>query len=689
MNLPFTKLAATQKLENALLISILFFIFKIFFPLQDSTVIILINETFAFLAVYFWLLYIVSIIEFKVKSPLAIVLNAGILNALLFFIIAVSSSVLTDDPAFTPGTGFLYVLISSLVSFVFIAGNVYIFAAFRELFFLKQKRDPKSYFNVMSLFIALAFIAQVLEKVNDSLDFLTDTFFVVSIVLITVNSLRVAWIAFLTKRQKLYLLIISVVLSILFGINFYLTFESMLVNQVILNFSYGLQMFFSLIMIYGTIYFGVIFFTTLFHLPTAEAFDRKAEEVSSLMDLSKLITEVFDFKELADTVTTVTNKVCNSESSWLVTKNKDDFELISVNNIGFVEADKLTEAILSPGESDMTKLKITSSREIRLKASDDLKSVNFSSIAAAPLMLHNEINGYLFVGRKSDFEFDEEDQKSISAFADYASVALENAKLIEESLEKERLEKEMDVAREVQYKIIPNNAPKFKDIDISFLFVPAFEVGGDYYDFFELSENKLGFVIADVSGKGISASFVMAEVKGIFASLSKMIDSPKELLVKANDVLKNSLEKKTFVTAIYGVFDFNKGILTFARAGHTPLYHYYEGKLESLTPEGLGLGLDYGDMFSSTLKEMEISFNYNDIIVLFTDGIPESQNINGEEFGYEKLKSIIVELADKPIQQITNEIMKQVSLFAKDNSQHDDITLVIFKKVYNKKDGVI
>lgn len=689
MNLPFTKLAATQKLENALLVSILFFIFKIFFPLQDSTIIILINETFAFLAVYFWLLYIVSIIEFKVKSPLAIVLNAGILNALLFFIIAVSSSVLTEDPAFSPGTGFLYVLISSLVSFVFIAGNVYIFAAFRELFFLKQKRDPRSYFNVMSLFIALAFIAQVLEKLNDSLDFLTDTFFVVSIVLITVNSLRVAWIAFLTKRQKLYLLIISVVLSILFGINFYLTFESMLVNQVILNFSYGLQMFFSLIMIYGTIYFGVIFFTTLFHLPTAEAFDRKAEEVSSLMDLSKLITEVFDFKELADTVTTVTNKVCNSESSWLVTKNNNEFELISVNNIGFVEADKITEAILRPGESDITELKITSSREIKFVASDDLKSANFSSIAAAPLMLHNEINGYLFVGRKSDFEFDEEDQKSISAFADYASVALENAKLIEKSLEKERLEKEMDVAREVQYKIIPNNAPKFKDIDISFFFVPAFEVGGDYYDFFELPDNKLGFVIADVSGKGISASFVMAEVKGIFASLSKMIESPKELLVKANDVLKNSLERKTFVTAIYGVFDFNKGNLTFTRAGHTPLYHFHEGELESLTPEGLGLGLDYGDLFSSTLKEMEISFNYNDIIVLFTDGIPESQNLNGEEFGYEKLKNIIIELADKPIQEITNEIMKQVSLFAKDNSQHDDITLVIFKKVKNKKDGVI
>lgn len=689
MNLPFTKLSETQKLENALLISIIFFIFKIFFPLQDSTIIIIINESFSFISIYLWLLYIVSIVGTKVKSPLAIVLNAGILNALLFFIIAVSSSFLTDEQSFTPGTGFLYVLISSLVSFVFIAGNVYIFAAFRELFFLKQKRDPKSYFNVMSLFIALAFIAQVLETIQDSLSFLTDTFFVVAIVLITVNSLRVAWIAFLTKRQKLYLLIISVVLSVLFGINFYLTFESMLVNQVVLNFSHGLQIFFSLIMIYGTIYFSVIFFTTLFHLPTAEAFDRKAEEVSSLMDLSKLITEVFDFKELADTVTTVTNKVCNSESSWLVTKNNDEFELISVNNIGFVEADKLTEILLVPGEAEITKLKITSNQEIKMQIGSNVKAVNFSSIAVAPLMLHNEINGYLFVGRKSDFEFDEEDQKSISAFADYASVALENAKLIEKSLEKERLEKEMDVAREVQYKIIPNNAPKYKDLDISFLFIPAFEVGGDYYDFFELSNNKLGFVIADVSGKGISASFVMAEVKGIFASLSKMIESPKELLIKANDVLKNSLERKTFVTAIYGVFDLEKGNLTFARAGHSPLYYYHNKFLESLTPEGIGLGLDYGEVFSSNLKEMEISFDYDDIIVLFTDGIPESKNLTEEEFGYERLKNIITEYADKPIQEITNEIMKQVSLFAKDNSQHDDITLVIFKKVKNNKDGVI
>ena len=98
---------------------------------------------------------------------------------------------------------------------------------------------------------------------------------------------------------------------------------------------------------------------------------------------------------------------------------------------------------------------------------------------------------------------------------------MENAKLLEESIEKERLEKELDVAREIQRKILPSKNPEFDSLSISSTFIPAFEVGGDYYDFFEISENKLGFVIADVSGKGISAAFIMAEVKGIFESLSQ------------------------------------------------------------------------------------------------------------------------------------------------------------------------
>jgi serine phosphatase RsbU (regulator of sigma subunit) len=432
-------------------------------------------------------------------------------------------------------------------------------------------------------------------------------------------------------------------------------------------------------MLYGLIYFGVIFFTTLFHLPTAEAFDRKAEEVSSLIDLSKLITQVFDFKELADTVTKMTTKVSNSDSAWLVISKEGRLELASINNIGYLEADEIIDAIdwtKFDNNNEVTLLKKNNFSKAKGAA---LKKIHFDCIALAPLKVHNKLNGYLLAGRKDNYEFDSDDKKSIGAFADYAAVALENAKLFKESIEKERLEKELDVAREIQYKIIPGKTPEFEKLKISALFIPAFEVGGDYYDFFEVDKNKMGFVIADVSGKGISAAFIMAEVKGIFESLSRLIDSPKELLVNANEILKNSLDSKTFVTAIYGVFDTEKGKLLFSRVGHTPVHVLRNNNVKRLTPGGIGLGLDYTDKFSKSIKEMEFDLINDDILVFYTDGVTESQDENNNDFGTDRLDKLLVENSDKRIENLSNEIMKEITVFSKNKAQHDDITMVIFK----------
>lgn len=689
MRIPFYNLPNTRKLEYAIFTTILLFIFKIVFPVADAVLLIVANESLTFLSIYFWFLYLIKTVTIKSKFPLSIILNAGILNALLFSIIAVASSVFSSSEDISSRSSFGYVIVSSILAYLFIGSLTYILSVFRELLYLRQKKDPRAYFNTMFLFITLAFFATLLERLDTSFDYLTNTFFVVSIVLISVNSLRVAWIAFLSKKQKLYLLFISIVLSMLFGVNFFFSYESYFIAELISGFSVGLKMFYQLMMIYGTIYFGVIFFTTLFHLPTAEAFDRKADEVSSFMDMSKLMTQVFDFKELADTITRTTNRVCSSQSAWLVTKMNEKFELSSVYNIGYVEADKLAQKIIEEYEDQLTSVLTLNHRKIKITIQNDVRYVNFNSIAIAPLSTHNTISGYLFVARNEDISFDEEDQKAVGAFADYASVALENAKHIEESIEKERMEKELDVAREVQNKIVPSCSPYFENLDISFLFIPAFEVGGDYYDFFELGNNKLGFVIADVSGKGISASFVMAEVKGIFESLSKLILSPKELLIKANDILSKSLDKKVFVTAIYGVIDIDKGTLNFARAGHPPVIHLTNGGTESLKPDGLGLGIDSGSIFSNSLKEMEIQLNNDDIIVLFTDGIPESQNSKLEEFGYDRLNRIVSSNSYKGIGELSNKIMKEISLFTKDYSQHDDITMVIFKWNFkNNNSGV-
>jgi len=309
----------------------------------------------------------------------------------------------------------------------------------------------------------------------------------------------------------------------------------------------------------------------------------------------------------------------------------------------------------------------------------DKLAEKFYSLAVSPIKTHNEVKGYLVVAKKNDLIFDDEDKDAVDTFSDYASIAIENSRLLEESIEKERLEKELDVAREIQRKILPSKNPNVENLSISSLFIPAFEVGGDYYDFFELSKNKFGFVIADVSGKGITAAFIMAEIKGIFESLAKTIDSPKEILIKANEILERTLDRKSFISAAYGVIDKENESLTLARAGHCPVILVRDNVVQNIRPSGLGLGLSFTEHFSETLEEVKFDLKDNDLIVLYTDGITEAKNKELDDFGSEEFEKILLENSSKHVDEISNKVIREVSLFSQNIPQHDDITLVILK----------
>lgn len=684
MNIFFLNIPKARKLEYSIGFSILLFVFKILFNSNESFILNLVSETIVFLTWFLWVSYLIDFIQSKLISPLPVVLNIGILTALTFFAISISS-VMFDLATFNPDQNFITSIFTLIISFMFLAASSYIFASFRELFFLRQKHDPKTYFNTMVVFFILLYFSNLLIKIDPEFDYPKNAFYVVALILISVNSLRVAWIAFLTKKQKFYLLGLSIVLGILFGFNFALSLEENILTKTLIDFSPGFHSILSLLMIYGTIYFGVIFFTTLFHLPTAEAFDRKAEEITSLRDLTKLVTQVLDFKELANSITQLTTKVCNSDSAWLIVFNEGEYELASVINIGYVEADKLSKKILDEHDGELDSLLTLNPGFVEISIKNDLRKFNFNWIVIAPLKVHDKKKGFLFAARKRDFAFDDDDKKAIESFSDYASVAMENAMLIKESIEKERLEKELDVAREVQYKILPSKTPRLENLEISALFVPAFEVGGDYYDFFNIDEEHMGIIVADVSGKGISAAFIMAEIKGVFESLSYVIMDPRELLVKANSILTKSLDSKSFVTAIYGVINVNSGLFKFARCGHNPLILISEGKAQRFTPQGLGLALDNTDKFAETLKLMEIQLKNNDILSLYTDGIPESQNSQLEDFGYERFEKILINNSEESTDELSNRVMEKLTTYSKDNEQHDDITLLIMKWKFNNK----
>ncbi|UCH66049.1 MAG: SpoIIE family protein phosphatase [Ignavibacterium sp.] len=660
-------------------------VFKLFIAESDHIIYRLVCDFLIIAVVTFLFLSLMFFLEKKKVSPISLIMNIGIFNAVVFFLIMFSEAIMSllfenvNEKLNYPS------LISLGITLAY-AGLVggfitYVFVALRHLFFLKQSSNQQVYFFTMVVFFLLAALTANYFQ-SDELFFISNTFMIISVLLMLINSLRISWIAFIVKKEKIALLILSIVIAVLFIVNLSNTGdvnagEPTVHKMMLESLSPTLLEFTNIIMIYGTIYFGVLFFTTLFHIPTAEAFDRKAEEVSSLQYFSKLITQVLDFNELAETVTDITTRVSSADASWIIWKENDDFVSIANKNIGFVDSNLINSFIL--GKVDWKSMNDTAFLRLRDFERISELSQPYKAVAVSPLKAHGEVKGLHVAVRKNEDRFSEEDKNAIATFADYASVSIENSRLLEESIEKERLEKELDVAREIQKKILPDENPKYENLEISSVFVPAFEVGGDYYDFFKVSDSKLGFVIADVSGKGISAAFIMAEVKGIFESLSKTIESPRDILINANEILKSTLDSKTFVSAAYGLIDMGEGKMSFARAGHCPALYLKNDVAQNLRPSGIGLGLSNDKHFEDTLEEINIDLDESDTIVLYTDGITEAKNENLDDFGEKYFIEILLENRNKQLSELTQKVIQEVSMFSHNHSQYDDITLVILK----------
>lgn len=680
MKYTLSKIQHNFKLQIFIMSAALLLLYRMIFGTSESHFIIkLISETLVVLT-FISISSILSEHVSKWKSrPNSLVLNVGILIFLIFLALLFTESIIrifySGNFEILDNLNFAAAILVFGLAIFLISALAYVFLVFKEFFFLRQKKNVKLYFNTMAVYFLLASYATLLDNFS-GLEFIKQPLLIVAIILIAINSFKISWIAFITKKEKKYLLLFSVLLIGLFAANIGISSGKNTFALIIENYSPALFQFYNLILLYGIIYFSVLFFTTLFHLPTAEAYDRKAEEVSSLQYFSKMINQVLDFSELAETVTDLTLKVSSSASAWIIWK-EEEIKIISAKNISISEAKKISAALLI--QKELRDAETTVTFDSRKYFTSEQTSEKFSFISLAPLKTHGELKGYIVAARKEEVVFDEEEKKLLDTFSDYASIAFDNSRLLLESIEKERLEKELDVAREIQRKILPATTPKFDSLEISSLFIPAFEVGGDYYDYFQLNEENFGFVIADVSGKGISAAFIMAEIKGIFESLSRIITSPKEILINVNKILERTLDRKNFVSATYGIINFKEKKLRFARAGHSPFLLIRNNKVQRLQPSGFGLGMNYSNKFEYHLEEMELSLEKDDLFVLFTDGIPEAKDEMMNDFGEERFENILINNSHKAVDEIANEVIKEVSQYSKNNSQHDDITLVILK----------
>ncbi|NIV94834.1 SpoIIE family protein phosphatase [candidate division KSB1 bacterium] len=247
--------------------------------------------------------------------------------------------------------------------------------------------------------------------------------------------------------------------------------------------------------------------------------------------------------------------------------------------------------------------------------------------------------------------------------------------------ERERFLKELEIARSVQMRFLPQSIPTFPNLEIACICRPAMDVGGDYYDFICDGSHSIGVILGDVSGKGVSAAFYMTMVKGIVKTLTKTTKTPKTILTEMNTIFYENAPRDTFISMVYGLFDMQNRMLTFARAGHNPIIvrKGTRNRPEMLNAKGLAIGLDRGDVFSTTIEELSLPVEPGDVFVFFTDGITESMNKGGEEFGEDKLRETINQNANQSAQELLEKITLEVNNFSGAGPQHDDFTMVVVK----------
>lgn len=565
--------------------------------------------------------------------------------------------------------------------------SLYALHTIRTLLLFKRRKSAIRNFKLfLWLVLATAVLASPAMPLEGS--FLVPVSMVITIGMIVIVSFRQNWIVYLTRREKMYVLTYSGLLFLASLFLAALLYQSGALMREVMQFSLPLTTFARIMAIFSAVYFGMTFVSTLFHLPTAEVYEQKQSELTSLHNLTRLTTQVLDFDELVDTVTQMTLEVCGADAVWLelVSKNGQQgwsSRFVACRNISPEEVQRASGVIDQSLRSvllDMNKI-VTIDDSWGDRRTAGLKDLGVlrGSLVSIPLLSQQGIIGILHASKAMEHGFDKDDIDVLSSFGDHVTIAIENARLIAQSIERERFQQELLVAQRMQKQLLPQSLPTLDEVEFAAMSESSMEVGGDYYDIVKLTESKWAIAVGDVSGKGVSAAFYMAEVKGIILSLSKVCSSPKEVLVRANHALRGSLERKSFVSLVYAILDLRRGALLMARAGHCPVVRAHAGGVDLLRPGGLGLGMAGDAVFEGATEEQYIELEQGDVCVLYTDGITEARNEDDAEYGYDRLLEVVGTSRHHSAEEIQDRILASVRTFVGRTAYNDDRTLVVVK----------
>jgi serine phosphatase RsbU (regulator of sigma subunit) len=342
------------------------------------------------------------------------------------------------------------------------------------------------------------------------------------------------------------------------------------------------------------------------------------------------------------------------------------------------------KSFLVPSDSEITKLLADQQRPVYVNELFPHQAKQEMITMAMQLRIHlfiplhhrDRLLGILAVGRKiTRTDYSHEELGSLSLLADQLAISLENIQLYLAKLEKERYEKEVAVAKEIQQLLLPQKLPKHARYELCGLNIPSYEIGGDYYDFVEISDSQLGIAIGDVSGKGIPGAIMMSNLQAVFRANALRNASPKSVVTHVNKHLASSISPEKFVTFLYGVLDVRSGKFTFTNAGHNYPMLCRNGEIASI----VGADLIVGVRPDCEYKQQVIKIKSGDLLVFYTDGITEAFGENEKLFGEQRLMNLLQKNSALPVENLMDKVLQDVSHYTGSEQFIDDLTLVLIR----------
>jgi len=296
---------------------------------------------------------------------------------------------------------------------------------------------------------------------------------------------------------------------------------------------------------------------------------------------------------------------------------------------------------------------------------------------AVPLTRSGRTIGALNLESNNLSAYNHDDLEILEFFADAAAISIEKAMLHRQLLERELIDKQLQLAREVQSGLFPAEPPRIPGYDIAGICIPAEEIGGDYYDFIKLPQGGLGIIVADVSGHGIPSALMMTAFRGMLRMHVQSRNGVDKMASEINRQLPEITGDSHFITAVYAMFDLKKGEFTYVCCGHRPcLLLHSDGSCNRLDARGPVLGV----FPESNFPAEKIAMNAGDTLLMYTDGVVERMGRDGVEFGLERLSELAVKDQNKQAETLVHSIVRTVQQYSGSEKFEDDFTLVVVKK---------